>query len=72
LGSSDKGIPGNKKADHTTKEDDDVSTTERYPPDDLKKWLTGEDFKKRDQRWKHGNNEMKEKELDVNRKEDTK
>jgi hypothetical protein len=34
--------------------------------------LTKEDFKKRDQRWKNGNNEMKERKLDVGRKEDTK
>jgi hypothetical protein len=27
--------------------DKDIPTTERYPPDDLKKWLTEEDFKKR-------------------------
>jgi hypothetical protein len=46
--------------------------TERYPPDDLKKWLTEEDFKKRDQRWKNGNNEMKERKPDVDRMEDTK
>jgi hypothetical protein len=38
----------------------------------LKKWLTEEDFKKSDQRWKNGNNEMKERKPDVNRKEDTK
>jgi hypothetical protein len=36
--------------------DEDISTTERYPPDDLKKWLTEEDCPKRDQRWKNGNN----------------
>jgi hypothetical protein len=35
--------------------------------DDLKKWLTEED-----QRWKYENNEMKERNLDVDRKEDTK
>jgi hypothetical protein len=34
--------------------------------------LTEEDFKKRDQRWKNGKNEMKERKLDVDRKEDTK
>jgi hypothetical protein len=51
---------------------DDISTTKRYPPDDLKKWLTEEDFKKRGQRWKNGNNEMKERKPDVDRKEDTK
>jgi hypothetical protein len=34
--------------------------------------LTEEDLRKRDQRWKNGNNEMKERKLDVNRKEDTK
>jgi hypothetical protein len=33
---------------------------------------TEEDFKKRDQRWKNGNNEMKERKPDVDRKEDTK
>jgi hypothetical protein len=32
--------------------------------------LTEEDFKKRDQRWKNGNNEMKERKPDVDRKED--
>jgi hypothetical protein len=65
------GIPGNEKAVQATKEalDEDISTTERYPPDDLKKWLTEEDFKKRDQRWKNGNNEMKEKKPVVDRKE---
>jgi hypothetical protein len=25
---------------------EDIPTTKRYPPDDLKKWLTEEDFKK--------------------------
>jgi hypothetical protein len=34
--------------------------------------LTEEDFKKRVQRWKNGNNEMKERKPDVDRKEDTK
>jgi hypothetical protein len=69
-----KGIPGNEKADYAVKEalDEDISTTERYPQDDLKKWLIEEDFKKRDQRWKNGNNEMKERKPDVERKEDTK
>jgi hypothetical protein len=52
---SHKEIPGNKKADQAAKEalDEDISTTERYSQDDLKKWLTEEDFKKRDQRWKN-------------------
>jgi hypothetical protein len=51
------GIPGNEKADQAAKAalDQEISTIERYPPDDLKKWLTEEDFKKRDQRWKNGN-----------------
>jgi hypothetical protein len=64
-------IPGNEKADHAAKEvlDEDISTTEVYPPDDLKKWLTEEDFKKRVQRWTNGNNEMKERKPDVDRKE---
>jgi hypothetical protein len=52
--------------------DEDISTTERYPPDDMKKWLTEEDFKRRAQRWKNGNNELKEMKPDVDRKEDTK
>jgi hypothetical protein len=47
--------------------DEDISTTERYPTDDLKKWLSKEDFKKRDQGWKTGNNEMKERKEDVDR-----
>jgi hypothetical protein len=34
--------------------------------------LTEEDFEKRDQKWKNGNNEMKERKPNVNRKEDTK
>jgi hypothetical protein len=68
------GIPGNEKGDQAAKEalDEDISTTERYPPDDLKKWLTEEDFKKRGQRWKNGNNKMKERKPDVDRKEGTK
>jgi hypothetical protein len=43
------GIPGNEKADQGAKEalDEDISTTERYPPDDLKKLLTEEDLKKK-------------------------
>jgi ribonuclease HI len=45
---SHKGIPGNEKA----AKDEEISTTKRYPPHDLKKWLTEEDFRKRDQRWK--------------------
>jgi ribonuclease HI len=41
-------IPGNEKADQAAKAalDEDISTTERYPPDDLKKWLTEEDFQR--------------------------
>jgi hypothetical protein len=74
MGPSHKGIPGNKKADQVAKEtlDEDIPTTERYPPDVLKKRLTEEDFKKRDQRWKSGNNEMKERQPNVDIKEDTK
>jgi hypothetical protein len=34
--------------------------------------LTEKNLKKRDQRWKNGNNEMKERLPDVDRKEDTK
>jgi hypothetical protein len=34
--------------------------------------LTEEDYTKREQRWKNGNNEMKERNPDVDRKEDTK
>jgi hypothetical protein len=54
------GIPGYEKADQAAKEalDEDILTTERYPPDDLKKWLTEEEFKKRDQKWKNGNNRL--------------
>jgi hypothetical protein len=64
----------NIRANQAAKEtlDEDISTTERYPPDDLKKWLIEEDFKKRDQRWKDGNNEIKERKPDVDRKGDTK
>jgi hypothetical protein len=64
------GIPGNEKADQPAKEtlDEDISTTESYSPDDLKKWLTEEDFKKRDYRWKN----VKERKPEVDRKEDTK
>jgi hypothetical protein len=71
---SHKGIPGKEKADQAAKEalDKDIPATKRYPPDDLKKWLTEEDFKKRDQRWKNGNKEMKERNADVDIKEDTK
>jgi hypothetical protein len=69
-----KGIPDNKKADQTAKEalNEEIPTTERYPPEDLKKWLTEENFKNREQRWKNGNNEMKETKLDVDRKKDKK
>jgi hypothetical protein len=69
-----KGIQGNEKANQAAKEalNEDISTTERYPPDDLKKLLTEEDFKKiREQKWNNGSNEMKEKKPDVDRKEDT-
>jgi hypothetical protein len=46
---SHKGIPGNEKADQAKKETlvEDMSTTERYSQDDLKKWFTEEDFKKK-------------------------
>jgi ribonuclease HI len=58
---SHKGIPGIEKADQAAKKalEEDIPTTERYPLDDLKKWLTEDTFKKRDQRWKNGNNEIK-------------
>jgi hypothetical protein len=44
---SHKRIPSNKKANQAVKEalDEDIPTSEKYPPDDLKKWLTEEDFK---------------------------
>jgi hypothetical protein len=62
--SSHEGIPSNKKANQAAKEalDEEIQTNERYPPDNLKKWLTKENFTKRDQRWKNGNNEMIKKE----------
>jgi ribonuclease HI len=43
---SHKRIPGNEKADQAAKEalDENIPTTKRYLPDDLKKWLTEEDF----------------------------
>jgi hypothetical protein len=68
------GIARNEKTDQAAKEalDQVISTTKRYPPVDLKKWLTEGDFKKRVQRWKNGNYEMKERKSDVDRKEDTK
>jgi hypothetical protein len=71
---SHKWMAGNEKADEAAKEtlDEDIPNTERYPPEDLRKWLTEEDFKKIDQRWKNWNNKMKEKKLNVDRKEDTK
>jgi hypothetical protein len=52
MGSSHKGIPCNEKADQAAKEalDEDIPTTESYPPDDLKKWLTEEDFKNRERK----------------------
>jgi hypothetical protein len=36
------GIPGKEKANQAVKEalNEDIPTPERYPPDDLKKWLT--------------------------------
>jgi hypothetical protein len=71
---SHKAIPVNEKADQAAKEalDEDISTTERYPPDDLKKWLTEEDFKKKYQKYKNENNEMKERKPDIDIKKDTK
>jgi hypothetical protein len=63
-----KGIPSNEKADQAAKE---AGRGHLNLPDDLKKWLTKEDFKKRDQRWTNGNNKMKKNKLDVDRKEDT-
>jgi hypothetical protein len=71
---SHKGIPGNENADQAAKKtlDENILTNERYPPDDLKKWLTEEDFKKRDLRLQNENNEMKERKPYVDRKEDTK
>jgi hypothetical protein len=67
-------IPGNEKVNQAVKKtlDQDISITEWYPPDDLKKWLTEEDFKKREQRLKNRNHEMKVLKSDVDRKEDTK
>jgi hypothetical protein len=69
---SHKRIPGNEKAHLAAKEalDKEISINERYPTDDLNKLLTEEDFKKRDQRWKNGNNEMKEMKPDVDKKEE--
>jgi hypothetical protein len=71
---SNKEIPSNKKANQAAEKalNEDISTPKRYLLDDLKKWMTEEDFKKRDQRWKNGNNEMNEMKPDVDRKEDTK
>jgi hypothetical protein len=57
-------IPGNKNADQAAKAtlDEDISTTERYPPDDLKKWLTEEVLKKRmprkEHKWQYPDSEL--------------
>jgi hypothetical protein len=58
---SHKEISGDEKDDQAAKEmlDENILTNARYPPDDLKKWLTEDDFKKRDHRWKNGNIEIK-------------
>jgi ribonuclease HI len=66
---SHKGLPGNEKTDQAVKEalDENISTNERYPTDDLQKWLTEDELKKRDQRWKNGNNEMKKRKKNAKR-----
>jgi hypothetical protein len=60
---SHKRIPGNENSNLAAKKalEEDILTTERYPPDDLKKSSTEEDYKKWDQRWKNRNNENKER-----------
>jgi ribonuclease HI len=47
---SHKGIPSNEKADQTAKKalDEDILTTVRYPPGELKKWLTVERTSKKE------------------------
>jgi ribonuclease HI len=63
------GIPGNEKADQAAKEalGEDISNTERYPSDDLKKRLTEEDFNKRDQRWKKGSRMLRKEQVAISR-----
>jgi hypothetical protein len=67
---SHKGIPGNEIADQAAKEvlDEDISTTERYLPDDLKK-LGLQKKRPKMEKWKQRD---KKRKPDVNRKEDTK
>jgi hypothetical protein len=53
---SHKGILGNEKTDQAAKKalDEDMPTTERYSPDDLKKWSTEEDERKETERRQKG------------------
>jgi hypothetical protein len=55
------GIPGNEIEDEEAKADlkDDRLSTEKYPPQDLIKWIKTEDNKTRKTSWQNRENNMK-------------
>jgi hypothetical protein len=56
-----KGISGNEKADNAAKEslDEEIQNTEKYPPQDLVKWITQQERKNNKKTWEQTNSEMK-------------
>jgi DNA repair exonuclease SbcCD nuclease subunit len=55
------GIPGNEIADKEVKADleNELLSTEKYPPQDLIIWIKTEDKKTRKTRWQNSENNMK-------------
>jgi hypothetical protein len=68
------GIPDNKIADEKAKAalEDDILSTEIYPPQDLITWIETEDKKTRKARWQNSKNIMKNRKKEIEWNKDTK
>jgi hypothetical protein len=71
---SHMGIPGNEIADEEAKValEDDLLSTEKYPPQDLIDWIKTEDDKTRKTRWQNSENNMKNRKKEIEWNKDTK
>jgi hypothetical protein len=64
------GIPDNEEAKVAL--EDDLLSTEKYPPQDLFNWIKTEDKKTRKTRWQNSENSMKNRKTEIERNNDTK